>query len=107
MNLIVLAIGDGANDVNMITSAHIGIGILGVEGRQAARASDYAITQFSFLRKSVIFMLLFSYSSFLLLYLELVVLSFHLFSCLIFSLQVFYRYLTLSCIFLLQIIGNF
>ena len=38
-----LAIGDGANDVNMITSAHIGIGILGLEGAQAARASDYAI----------------------------------------------------------------
>lgn len=47
----ILAIGDGANDVNMITSAHIGIGILGVEGRQAARASDYAITQFSFLKR--------------------------------------------------------
>jgi len=27
-----LAIGDGANDVNMITSAHIGIGISGLEG---------------------------------------------------------------------------
>lgn len=27
-----LAIGDGANDVNMITAAHIGIGIKGVEG---------------------------------------------------------------------------
>ena len=30
--LITLAIGDGANDVNMITAAHIGIGISGVEG---------------------------------------------------------------------------
>ncbi len=29
---IILAIGDGANDVNMIQSAHIGIGILGKEG---------------------------------------------------------------------------
>jgi len=29
---ITLAIGDGANDVNMITAAHVGIGILGVEG---------------------------------------------------------------------------
>lgn len=29
---ITLAIGDGANDVNMITKAHIGIGIKGVEG---------------------------------------------------------------------------
>ena len=48
-----LAIGDGANDVNMITSAHIGVGILGVEGRQAARASDYSIAQFSFLKRLV------------------------------------------------------
>jgi len=46
-----LAIGDGANDVNMITAAHIGVGILGVEGRQAARASDYAIGQFSYLKR--------------------------------------------------------
>jgi phospholipid-transporting ATPase len=38
-----LAIGDGANDVNMIAAAHIGIGIMGLEGQQAARASDYAI----------------------------------------------------------------
>jgi phospholipid-transporting ATPase len=27
-----LAIGDGANDVNMINAAHIGIGIRGLEG---------------------------------------------------------------------------
>lgn len=46
-----LAIGDGANDVNMITAAHIGIGILGVEGRQAARASDYSIGQFQYLKR--------------------------------------------------------
>jgi phospholipid-transporting ATPase len=45
-----LAIGDGANDVNMITAAHIGIGISGLEGQQAARSSDYAIGQFKFLR---------------------------------------------------------
>lgn len=38
-----LAIGDGANDVNMITAAHIGVGISGLEGQQAARASDYSI----------------------------------------------------------------
>jgi phospholipid-transporting ATPase len=50
-NITTLAIGDGANDVNMITAAHIGIGILGVEGRQAARASDYAIGQFQFLKR--------------------------------------------------------
>jgi P-type E1-E2 ATPase len=29
---ITLAIGDGANDVNMINAAHIGIGIYGFEG---------------------------------------------------------------------------
>lgn len=27
----------------MITEAHVGVGIKGVEGMQAARASDYAI----------------------------------------------------------------
>jgi phospholipid-transporting ATPase len=27
-----LAVGDGANDVNMITAAHVGIGIRGLEG---------------------------------------------------------------------------
>ncbi len=30
--MITLAIGDGANDVNMITAAHVGVGIKGVEG---------------------------------------------------------------------------
>jgi len=47
---VTLAIGDGANDVNMIAQAHVGIGIEGLEGMQAARASDYAISQFKFLR---------------------------------------------------------
>ena len=50
-SITTLAIGDGANDVNMITSAHIGVGICGLEGKQAARASDYAIGQFKFLKK--------------------------------------------------------
>lgn len=27
-----LAIGDGANDVNMINAAHVGVGIKGLEG---------------------------------------------------------------------------
>ena len=48
-NAKTLAIGDGANDVNMITAAHVGIGISGLEGQQAARSSDYAIGQFRFL----------------------------------------------------------
>lgn len=41
-----LSIGDGANDVNMITEAHVGVGISGLEGQQAARAADYAIGEF-------------------------------------------------------------
>eukprot|EP01132_Coremiostelium_polycephalum_P005005 gene5005-6233_t len=48
---ITLAIGDGANDVSMIQAAHVGIGISGEEGLQAARASDYAIAQFRFLSR--------------------------------------------------------
>jgi len=32
---ITLAIGDGANDVNMIQEAHIGIGLYGNEGMRA------------------------------------------------------------------------
>jgi phospholipid-transporting ATPase len=48
---VTLAIGDGANDVNMITAAHVGIGIRGLEGYQAARASDYAIGEFKLLRR--------------------------------------------------------
>jgi phospholipid-transporting ATPase len=49
--LITLAIGDGANDVSMIREAHVGIGIIGKEGRQAANNSDFAIGQFKFLRR--------------------------------------------------------
>jgi phospholipid-transporting ATPase len=40
---VTLSIGDGANDVNMITQAHVGVGIFGKEGQQAARSADYAI----------------------------------------------------------------
>ena len=38
-----LSIGDGANDVPMIMKAHVGVGILGKEGQQAARSADFAI----------------------------------------------------------------
>jgi P-type E1-E2 ATPase len=40
---ITLSIGDGANDVSMILQAHVGVGILGKEGQQAARSADFAI----------------------------------------------------------------
>ncbi|XP_060688382.1 phospholipid-transporting ATPase 11C isoform X2 [Hemiscyllium ocellatum] len=48
---ITLAIGDGANDVSMVLEAHVGIGLKGKEGRQAARNSDYAIPKFKHLQK--------------------------------------------------------
>ena len=48
---VTLAIGDGANDIAMIQEAHVGIGITGKEGLQAARTSDYSIAQFRFLTK--------------------------------------------------------
>ncbi|KAH8704128.1 putative phospholipid-transporting ATPase [Talaromyces proteolyticus] len=51
MDAITLAIGDGANDIAMIQEAHVGIGITGKEGLQAARISDYSIAQFRFLLK--------------------------------------------------------
>lgn len=48
---LLLAIGDGANDVSMIQAAHVGVGISGMEGMQAARSADFAIGQFKYLRK--------------------------------------------------------
>ncbi|KAF2763443.1 putative phospholipid-transporting ATPase [Pseudovirgaria hyperparasitica] len=51
LKAILLAIGDGANDVSMIQAAHVGVGISGMEGLQAARSADVAIGQFRYLRK--------------------------------------------------------
>ncbi|KAJ3043978.1 hypothetical protein HDV00_003505 [Rhizophlyctis rosea] len=51
---VTLAIGDGANDVGMIQAAHVGVGISGMEGLQAARSADFAIAQFRYLKKLVI-----------------------------------------------------
>ncbi|CZT10991.1 related to P-type ATPase [Rhynchosporium agropyri] len=48
---VTLAIGDSANDIAMIQEAHVGIGISGKEGMQAARTSDYSIGQFRFLQR--------------------------------------------------------
>lgn len=54
LDVITLSIGDGANDVAMIQEAHVGVGIAGEEGRQAAMSSDYAIGQFRFLTRLVL-----------------------------------------------------
>lgn len=44
---VVCAIGDGGNDVGMIQSANVGIGIEGHEGMQAALASDFSVIKFN------------------------------------------------------------
>ncbi|ESO88481.1 hypothetical protein LOTGIDRAFT_179097 [Lottia gigantea] len=49
-----LAIGDGANDVSMIQTADIGVGISGQEGMQAVMASDFSIAQFRFLERLIL-----------------------------------------------------
>jgi phospholipid-translocating ATPase len=54
LDIMALAIGDGANDVAMIQAADVGVGIAGEEGRQAVMSSDYAIGQFRFLQRLVL-----------------------------------------------------
>uniref|UniRef100_A0A8C6KQY4 Phospholipid-transporting ATPase n=1 Tax=Nothobranchius furzeri TaxID=105023 RepID=A0A8C6KQY4_NOTFU len=48
---VTLSIGDGANDVNMIKTADIGVGISGQEGMQAVMSSDFAFAQFRYLQR--------------------------------------------------------
>ena len=50
-NAVTAAIGDGANDVNMIQQAHLGFGLMGKEGNQAATYADYSIAKFKDLRR--------------------------------------------------------
>ncbi|ORX83033.1 phospholipid-translocating P-type ATPase [Anaeromyces robustus] len=45
----VCAVGDGGNDVSMIQSADVGVGIVGKEGKQASLAADFSINQFQYL----------------------------------------------------------
>jgi len=52
---ITLSIGDGANDVSMISEADVGVGLFGEEGTQAAMASDYACGDFKALRRLVLY----------------------------------------------------
>jgi len=41
-----LAVGDGANDMNMLRLSDVGVGITGKEGSQAANSADYAVRGF-------------------------------------------------------------
>eukprot|EP01119_Soliformovum_irregulare_P012282 TRINITY_DN3177_c0_g1_i1.p1 TRINITY_DN3177_c0_g1~~TRINITY_DN3177_c0_g1_i1.p1 ORF type:complete len:1112 (-),score=358.83 TRINITY_DN3177_c0_g1_i1:119-3454(-) len=50
----ILSVGDGANDVSMIQEADVGVGIIGIEGKQAVMSSDYAIGQFKYLRRLIL-----------------------------------------------------
>lgn len=52
-NKTVLAVGDGANDVNMLSEASVGVGIFGEEGIQAVQVSDFAIGSFRHLWKLI------------------------------------------------------
>lgn len=54
LDVTTLSIGDGANDVAMIQQADVGVGIAGLEGRQAVMTSDYAVGQFRYLQKLVL-----------------------------------------------------
>lgn len=50
----VLSVGDGANDVNMINEADVGIGIYGQEGLNAVHASDYGLGEFKCLEQLIL-----------------------------------------------------
>lgn len=50
---VVLAIGDGANDVDMIQNANVGVGIYGQEGMKAIQGSDYGLVDFESLWKLI------------------------------------------------------
>ena len=52
---VTLSIGDGGNDVSMIMTAHIGVGVYGEEGMRAVQASDFAIGEFKLLRRLLLF----------------------------------------------------
>ncbi|KAL7715157.1 Phospholipid-transporting ATPase [Entamoeba marina] len=50
-----LTVGDGANDVPMISTGDVGVGIYGKEGTQAVRAADFSIRKFRHLSKLILY----------------------------------------------------
>lgn len=50
-----LAIGDGANDCNMILTANVGVGLFGKEGTRAAEVANYSIGEFCLLWKLLLY----------------------------------------------------
>lgn len=51
---VLLAIGDGANDVDMIRAANVGVGVEGKEGTDAVISSDFSIPSFHHISKLLI-----------------------------------------------------
>ncbi|EUD69086.1 phospholipid-translocating ATPase [Plasmodium inui San Antonio 1] len=51
----ILCIGDGGNDVAMIQSADIGIGVLGKEGKQVVNDSDIIVSKFKNIKKLILY----------------------------------------------------
>ncbi|KOB59903.1 hypothetical protein PFHG_05639 [Plasmodium falciparum HB3] len=51
----ILCIGDGGNDVAMIQSADIGIGVLGKEGKQVVHDSDIIVSKFKNIKKLILY----------------------------------------------------
>jgi len=51
---VTAAIGDGGNDVSMIQEAHVGLGIIGLEGSAASKASDFAFGKFCHLQRALL-----------------------------------------------------
>jgi len=50
----IACVGDGGNDVAMISEADVGLGIEGKEGMQASLASDFSLVQFSHLKELIL-----------------------------------------------------
>lgn len=50
----ILAIGDGANDVDMIRAADVGVGVEGKEGAEAVMSSDFSIPSYHHLARLLI-----------------------------------------------------
>lgn len=58
---VVVSVGDGANDVAMIQTANVGIGLVGREGSQAVRASDISVLKFRDLTRLMLYHGAYSY----------------------------------------------
>ena len=54
-NKIVCSVGDGANDIDMIRTCHVGIGIEGRCGQQASLSADFVVKEFKGIKNLIIY----------------------------------------------------